>query len=81
VGRGRILIVSDPYECSTTIVNSKYALKIVGISYLREGITLDDVIRDIAVLVGVDANAVKKKIIVMSRRGNYTLSLKDLAEV
>jgi len=80
VGRGRILIVSDPYECSTTIVNGRYMMKILGISYLRENITLDDVIRDIAMLIGADAEELKRKIMSLSRRGNYIISLKELVE-
>lgn len=75
------MIYSDIYKCSTIFYWKGGALEILGISYEKDGITIDSVIRDISELSGVKEAEIRKLLRrLMRRTGYFTTSLKDLRD-
>ena len=78
---GGLIVYSDQYKCSTIFCWKRGCLEIVGISYMADGLLIDDIIKDISMYSGVDEEEIRKLLRkLMRRQGYFTTSLKDLED-
>ncbi len=74
-------VYSDIYKCSTIFYWKEGALEILGISYEKDGISIDEILRDISELSGVSVPEIKRLLRKLQRRsGYYYTTLKDLKD-
>jgi len=74
-------VYSDSFRCSIIFHWRKGSLEILGISYERDGISIEDIIKDISELSGVPVPEIRKLLRKLMRKtGYFTTSLKDLKD-
>ena len=76
-----LVVYSDNYKCSVIFHWKKGSLEILGISYEKDGISIEDILKDISELSGVPVSEIRRLLRrLMRRTGYYTTSLRDLKD-